>query len=80
MHLDRVGETVTTLNFAERVSMVKLGAGKSNNDDGELKKLKEQVAFLIATLAKEGGDGQDSNINGGDDEDGAASESSEADS
>ncbi|GJT98701.1 kinesin-like protein KIN-14I [Tanacetum coccineum] len=78
---DTVGETVSTLKFAERVSTVELGAAKSNNDDGDLKKLKEQVAFLKATLAKEGGDGQDGNIDdGGDDEDDAASESSEADS
>nr|GEV60495.1 P-loop nucleoside triphosphate hydrolases superfamily protein with CH (Calponin Homology) domain-containing protein [Tanacetum cinerariifolium] len=77
---DTVAETVTTLNFAERVSTVKLGTGKSNNYDGDSKKLKEQVAFLKATLAKEGCDGQDSNIDGGDNEDGAASESSEADS
>nr|GEV34890.1 P-loop nucleoside triphosphate hydrolases superfamily protein with CH (Calponin Homology) domain-containing protein [Tanacetum cinerariifolium] len=77
---DTVAETVTTLNFAERVSTVKLGTGKLNNYDGGLKKLKEQVAFLKATLANKEGDGQDSNIDGGDDEDGAASESSEADS
>nr|GEX54155.1 protein argonaute 5 [Tanacetum cinerariifolium] len=67
---DTVGETVTTLNFVERVSTVELGAGKSNNDDEDLKKLKEHVAFLKATL--EGGAGQDSNIDSGDDEDGAA--------
>nr|GEX05768.1 kinesin-like protein KIN-14Q [Tanacetum cinerariifolium] len=49
---DTVGETVTTLNFAERVSTVELGAGKSNNGAEDLKKLKEQVTFLKALKQK----------------------------
>nr|XP_043625416.1 kinesin-like protein KIN-14I [Erigeron canadensis] len=80
---DTVGETISTLKFAERVSTVELGAAKSNKDDTDLKQLKEQVAFLKAALAKEGGDTEDA-CDGGDEEyddhDGAASESSEADS
>ncbi|KAI3715549.1 hypothetical protein L6452_22535 [Arctium lappa] len=53
---DTVGETVSTLKFAERVSTVELGAAKSNKDITDLKELKDQVAALKAALAKEGGD------------------------
>ncbi|XP_071716954.1 kinesin-like protein KIN-14I [Rutidosis leptorrhynchoides] len=74
-----VGETISTLKFAERVSTVELGAAKSTKDDTDLRQLKEQVAFLKAALAKEGGDGQHA-CDGGDDEDDDASECSEADS
>ncbi|KAK9070833.1 hypothetical protein SSX86_009401 [Deinandra increscens subsp. villosa] len=80
---DTVGETISTLKFAERVSTVELGAAKSNKDDTDLRQLKEQVAFLKAALAKDGGNIQDGgNIEegdgGDDDDDGAASECSDA--
>ncbi|KAJ0681730.1 putative minus-end-directed kinesin ATPase [Helianthus annuus] len=79
---DTVGETISTLKFAERVSTVELGAAKSNKDDIDLRQLKEQVASLKAALSKEGGgDIPDSgNLDGGDDDDDNASECSEADS
>ncbi|KAG6437460.1 hypothetical protein SASPL_102377 [Salvia splendens] len=42
---DSLGETLSTLKFAERVSTVELGAAKSNKDTSapEVKELKEQV-------------------------------------
>ncbi|KAI3807572.1 hypothetical protein L1987_23502 [Smallanthus sonchifolius] len=80
---DTVGETISTLKFAERVSTVELGAAKSTKDDTDLKQLKEHVAFLKAALSKDGGDTQDRNTeacDGGDDEDDVGSECSEAES
>ena len=56
---DALGETLSTLKFAERVSTVELGAAKSNKESSnaaEVKELKEQIATLKAALArKEGG-------------------------
>lgn len=40
---DALGETLSTLKFAERVSTVELGVAKSSKDGGDLKELKEQV-------------------------------------
>jgi kinesin family protein C2/C3 len=40
---DAVGETISTLKFAERVSTVELGAARLNKESGEVKELKEQV-------------------------------------
>ncbi|KAL1545996.1 Kinesin-like protein KIN-14I, variant 2 [Salvia divinorum] len=50
---DALGETLSTLKFAERVSTVELGAAKSNRDTSapEVKELKEQIATLKAALA-----------------------------
>lgn len=39
---DTVGESISTLKFAERVATVELGAAKSNKE-GVVKELKEQV-------------------------------------
>ncbi|KAF6141314.1 hypothetical protein GIB67_024398 [Kingdonia uniflora] len=53
---DAVGETLSTLKFAERVATVELGAARLNKDNGDVKELKEQIASLKAALArKEGG-------------------------
>ncbi|XP_047978248.1 kinesin-like protein KIN-14I [Salvia hispanica] len=51
---DALGETLSTLKFAERVSTVELGAAKSNKDTSapEVKELKEQIAMLKAELAR----------------------------
>ncbi|KAL1802249.1 hypothetical protein ACET3Z_030896 [Daucus carota] len=49
---DALGETISTLKFAERVSTVELGAAKTNKDTSEVKDLKEQIAKLKASLAK----------------------------
>jgi kinesin family protein C2/C3 len=40
---DAVGETISTLKFAERVSSVELGAAKANKESSEVRDLKEQV-------------------------------------
>lgn len=41
---EALGETISTLKFAERVATVELGAAKVNKDSGEVKELKEQVS------------------------------------
>lgn len=41
--LDAVGETLSTLKFAERVASVELGAARVNKDSSDVKDLKEQV-------------------------------------
>ncbi|KAL6557944.1 hypothetical protein OROMI_018294 [Orobanche minor] len=54
---DALGETISTLKFAERVSTVELGAAKANKEGSDVKELKEQIATLKAALArKEGGE------------------------
>nr|KYP74375.1 Kinesin-4 [Cajanus cajan] len=45
---DALGETVSTLKFAERVSTIELGAARVNKDSAEVKELKEQIASLKA--------------------------------
>ncbi|KAG6427335.1 hypothetical protein SASPL_111577 [Salvia splendens] len=54
---DALGETLSTLKFAERVSTVELGAAKSNKDTSasDVKELKEQIAMLRAALARKEG-------------------------
>ncbi|XP_059297995.1 kinesin-like protein KIN-14I isoform X1 [Lycium ferocissimum] len=49
---DAVGETISTLKFAERVSTVELGAARVNKDTTDVKELKEQIASLKAALAR----------------------------
>lgn len=41
--VDAIGETLSTLKFAERVSAVELGAARANKDSSDVKELKEQV-------------------------------------
>ncbi|PQQ14369.1 hypothetical protein Pyn_38985 [Prunus yedoensis var. nudiflora] len=48
---DAVGETISTLKFAERVATVELGAARVNKDSTDVKALKEQIAGLKAALA-----------------------------
>ena len=55
---DALGETLSTLKFAERVSTVELGAAKVNKDNTEVKELKEQIASLKAALARKDGEGE----------------------
>ncbi|XP_040385227.1 kinesin-like protein KIN-14Q isoform X2 [Oryza brachyantha] len=54
--LDAVGETISTLKFAERVASVELGAAKANKESSEVRELKEQIACLKAALAKKEGE------------------------
>ncbi|XP_039021759.1 kinesin-like protein KIN-14G [Hibiscus syriacus] len=53
---EALGETLSTLKFAERVATVELGAAKVNKDGGEVKELKEQIAYLKVALARKEGD------------------------
>ncbi|KAK6915642.1 Calponin homology domain [Dillenia turbinata] len=53
---DALGETLSTLKFAERVATVELGAAKVNKDNAEIKELKEQIANLKAALARKEGE------------------------
>ncbi|OMO63912.1 hypothetical protein CCACVL1_22188 [Corchorus capsularis] len=49
---DAIGETISTLKFAERVATVELGAARVNKDTTDVKELKEQIASLKAALAR----------------------------
>ncbi|KAJ6955945.1 kinesin-like protein KIN-14I [Populus alba x Populus x berolinensis] len=49
---DALGETISTLKFAERVATVELGAAQVNKDGADVKELKEQIASLKSALAK----------------------------
>ncbi|KAM6578696.1 hypothetical protein CsatB_030533 [Cannabis sativa] len=53
---EAVGETISTLKFAERVSTVELGAAKANKDSSEVKELKDQIANLKAALVRKEGE------------------------
>ncbi|XP_021821255.1 kinesin-like protein KIN-14I isoform X1 [Prunus avium] len=55
--LEALGETLSTLKFAERVSTVELGAARVNKDSADVKELKEQIATLKAALARKEGQG-----------------------
>ncbi|XP_022640466.1 kinesin-like protein KIN-14G [Vigna radiata var. radiata] len=55
---DAIGETISTLKFAERVSTVELGAARVNKDSSEVKELKEQIAILKATSARKDGESE----------------------
>ncbi|XP_010506786.1 PREDICTED: kinesin-like protein KIN-14G [Camelina sativa] len=59
---DAVGETISTLKFAERVATVELGAARVNNDTSDVKELKEQVACLKAALARKEAESQQNKI------------------
>jgi len=48
--VDAVGETISTLKFAERVATVELGAARVNKDGADVKELKEQVHIQISLL------------------------------
>ncbi|KAE9593707.1 putative minus-end-directed kinesin ATPase [Lupinus albus] len=56
--LEALGETLSTLKFAERVSTVELGAAKVNkyNNNSDVKELKEQIASLKAAMARKDGE------------------------
>ncbi|XP_076885225.1 kinesin-like protein KIN-14I [Bidens hawaiensis] len=54
--LNAVGETLSTLKFAERVATVELGAAQVHKDSSDVKDLKEQIANLKAALARKEGD------------------------
>jgi hypothetical protein len=49
---DALGESLSTLKFAERVATVELGAARTNKDSTEVKELKEQVQLSNYFLFK----------------------------
>ncbi|XP_061350284.1 kinesin-like protein KIN-14I [Gastrolobium bilobum] len=50
--VNAIGETISTLKFAERVATVELGAARVNKDGSDVKELKGQIASLKAALAR----------------------------
>ncbi|KAH1136262.1 hypothetical protein AAZX31_10G016100 [Glycine max] len=59
--VDAIGETISTLKFAERVATVELGAARVNKDGAaDVKELKEQIASLKAALARKEGESEHS--------------------
>lgn len=48
--VNAVGETVSTLRFAERVASIELGATRFNKEIGEIQELKEEVKILNVQL------------------------------
>ncbi|XVF22154.1 hypothetical protein REPUB_Repub12eG0149200 [Reevesia pubescens] len=57
---DALGETISTLKFAERVATVELGAARVNKDTSDVKELKEQIASLKAALSRREGETEQS--------------------
>ncbi|KAG6590477.1 Kinesin-like protein KIN-14I, partial [Cucurbita argyrosperma subsp. sororia] len=53
---EALGETLSTLKFAERVATVELGAARVNKDSTESKELKEQIASRKVGLVKKDGE------------------------
>lgn len=45
--VNAIGETISTLKFAERVASIELGAARSNKETGEIRELKEEVGFKL---------------------------------
>ncbi|XP_027363433.1 kinesin-like protein KIN-14I [Abrus precatorius] len=58
--VDAIGETISTLKFAERVATVELGAARVNKDGADVKELKEQITILKAALARKEGESEHS--------------------
>ncbi|KAK7277786.1 hypothetical protein RJT34_22803 [Clitoria ternatea] len=58
--VNAIGETISTLKFAERVATVELGAARVNKDGADVKELKEQIANLKAALARKDGESEHS--------------------
>ncbi|XP_039014872.1 kinesin-like protein KIN-14F [Hibiscus syriacus] len=49
---DAIGETMSTLKFAERVASIELGAARSNKETGDILELKEEITSLKLALEK----------------------------
>ncbi|KAK4256453.1 hypothetical protein QN277_009314 [Acacia crassicarpa] len=47
-----LGETISTLKFAERVASIELGAAQSHKETCEIKELKEEISNLKLTLGR----------------------------
>ncbi|KAF8107986.1 hypothetical protein N665_0115s0001, partial [Sinapis alba] len=60
--VDTLGETLSTLKFAERVATVELGTARVNKDTSEVKELKEQIASLKLALTRKEGESDQTQI------------------
>lgn len=50
--VNAIGETISTLKFAERVGSIELGAAQSNKETGEIRELKEEISNLKMALER----------------------------
>ncbi|KAF1894774.1 hypothetical protein Lal_00021068 [Lupinus albus] len=50
--VNAIGETISTLKFAERVASIELGAAKSNKETGEIRELKDEISNLKLALER----------------------------
>ncbi|XP_057765408.1 kinesin-like protein KIN-14F [Salvia miltiorrhiza] len=50
--VNALGETISTLKFAERVSTINLGAAQSNKETGEIREFKEEISNLKLVLER----------------------------
>ncbi|ESQ37545.1 hypothetical protein EUTSA_v10002379mg [Eutrema salsugineum] len=50
--VNAVGETISTLKFAQRVASIELGAARSNKETGEIRDLKDEISSLKLALEK----------------------------
>ncbi|KAF6153849.1 hypothetical protein GIB67_001082 [Kingdonia uniflora] len=50
--LNSIGETISTLKFAERVASIELGAARLNKETGEIRELKEENSNLKLALER----------------------------
>lgn len=49
--VDAVGETISTLKFAQRVASIELGAARSNKETGEIRDLKDEVSIAPGSFS-----------------------------
>lgn len=50
--INALGETISTLKFAERVASIELGAARSNKETGEIRELKDEISNLKLALER----------------------------
>ncbi|XP_010514796.1 PREDICTED: kinesin-like protein KIN-14F [Camelina sativa] len=50
--VNAVGETISTLKFAQRVASIELGAARSNKETGEIRDLKDEISSLKSAMEK----------------------------
>ncbi|XP_038896898.1 kinesin-like protein KIN-14F [Benincasa hispida] len=50
--VDALGETISTLKFAERVASIELGAASCNKENGQIRELKDEISNLKSALGR----------------------------
>ena len=48
--VDALGETISTLKFAERVASIELGAARCNKENSQIRELKDEVSFVCISV------------------------------